>query len=201
MSANYSISIPQWLDRIFTYPLMVYRRLKYGYTFRRIPLGDGVYTIVDVDVFYRLGHHKWYLRGGKRGKFYAQRQARIGPGESKCISLHREIVKPPEGFLVDHFNRNPLDNRLANLRPVTYSQNTQNSTKKKNASSKYFGVWFHKPSGKWCTSIRYNGKAIWLGSYENEIDAARAYDAAAIKYYGPHARVNFSAEQQPVPAG
>jgi hypothetical protein len=131
MSAHYSISIPQWLDRIFTYPLMVYRRLKYGYTFRRIPLGDGVYTIVDVDVFYRLGHHKWHLRGGRRGQFYAQRQAKIGPGKTKRISLHREIMNFPKGLLVDHLNNNPLDNRMANLRSATYSQN---SPKKKNTS-------------------------------------------------------------------
>ncbi|MBN2020335.1 MAG: HNH endonuclease [Sedimentisphaerales bacterium] len=198
MSATYTITIPEWLYRVATYPLMVYRRLKYDCEFRRIYLGDGEYTIVDPDVFYRLGHHKWYLKGGKRGKFYADRNIKIGPGITKRSGLQREIVNPPPGLVVDHLNRDPLDNRLANLRPATHSQNTQNSTKKKNASSKFFGVWFHKPSGKWCASIRYNGKSIWLGSFDNEIDAALAYDAAARKYYGEFAKVNFPTE--PVPA-
>ena len=71
MSANYTIKVPDWLDKIATWPVMWYRRRKYGWPFRRIDLGDGEFTIVDPEVYYRLGHHKWYLKGSEARKFYA----------------------------------------------------------------------------------------------------------------------------------
>jgi hypothetical protein len=197
MSAKYSISIPQWLDRVFTCPLMVYRRLKYGYTYRRIPLGDGVYTIVDVDVFYRLSRHKWYFWGSRGKRFYAVRNVKIGYGIAKQLSLHREIMNDPKGVLVDHQNLNSLDNRLDNLRTATQSQNRQNRDKRKNTSSRFTGVSFNKEMRKWRAFINYEGKGIFLGYFKNEIDAAKSYDAAAGKYYGPHAKVNFPAEPEP----
>jgi hypothetical protein len=194
MSATYSISIPQWLDRVFTCPLMIYRRLKYGYTFRRINLGDGVYTIVDVDIFYRLGHHKWHLKGSNAKKFYVVRDVKIGPGKTKMLSLHREIMNQPKGLLVDHMKGNSLDNRRAVLRVATWGQNAQNRPKKQNTSSRFKGVSFHKRYKKYGATICIKGKNMLLGWFENEIDAAKAYDAAARKYYGPHAKVNFPDE-------
>jgi hypothetical protein len=202
MSATYSISIPQWIDRIFTLPLMAYRKLKYGYTFRRIPLGDGIYTIVDVDVYYRLSHYKWHLKGCKANKFYAVMDVKIGHGRTRVVSLHREIMNEPKGFLVDHKNNNSLDNRIDNLRPATRSQNRQNSPKrKKNASSQFLGVSFHKEEKKYRARISIKGKRIHLGRFDNEIDAGKAYDVAARKYYGEHAKVNFPKNPESVFAG
>jgi hypothetical protein len=202
MSATYSISIPEWIDRIFTRPLMIYRKLKYGYIFRRIFLGDGIYTIVDEDVFYRLSHYKWHLKGCKANKFYAIADVKIGPGRTRVVSLHREIMNNPKGFIVDHLNNNSLDNRKDNLRPATRSQNRQNAPKrKKNASSQFLGVSFHKEEKKYRARISIKGKRIHLGKFDNEIDAAKAYDAAARKYYGEHARVNFPEDSKAVLAG
>jgi hypothetical protein len=197
MSAHYLIAIPQWLDRVFTCPLMIYRRFKYGYTFRRIPLGDGIYTIIDVDVFYRLGHHKWHLRGSRGKRFYAIRSVKIGHGLAKQLSLHREIMNEPKGVLIDHQNLNSLDNRLANLRTATQSQNIQNRDKRKNTSSRFIGVSFNREMRKWRAFINYQCKGIFLGYFKNEIDAAKAYDAAARKYFGLHAKVNFPDELEP----
>jgi hypothetical protein len=202
MSATYSISIPEWIDRIFTRPLMIYRKLKYGYIFRRIFLGEGIYTIVDEDVFYRLSHYKWHLKGCKANKFYAIADVKIGPGRTRVVSLHREIMNNPKGFIVDHLNNNSLDNRKDNLRPATRSQNRQNAPKrKKNASSQFLGVSFHKEEKKYRARISIKGKRIHLGKFDNEIDAAKAYDAAARKYYGEHARVNFPEDSKAVLAG
>jgi len=198
---NVTISIPVWLDRIFTWPVMVYRRRKYGYVFRRIYLGDGEYTIVDPDVYYRLGHYRWYLKGDNRRKFYAVRNVKTGPGRTKLSNMHREIMNEPKGFLVDHKNGDSLDNRMANLRPATQSQNRQNVPKRKNTSSRFIGVSFSKEHKKWRAGINYEGKRIYLGYFDNEIDAARAYDAAARKYYGEFARVNLSAEHKPALKG
>jgi hypothetical protein len=172
---------------------MEYRRWKYGEAFRRIYLGEGEWTILDHEDYYRLGNFKWHIKGNGK-KFYVVRSAKNGSGRTKLLSLHREITNAPKGLVVDHRNRNTLDNRRANLRLATASQNMHNVQKKKNASSRFFGVYFIKNSGRWGAQIRFNGKDIWLGTFVNEIDAAMAYDAAAKKYYGEFARLNFPEE-------
>jgi hypothetical protein len=102
-------------------------------------------------------------------------------------------MNPPRGFLVDHKNLNTLDNTRTNLRLATRSQNMFNRNKiKSNTSSRFRGVCFDKRRKKWCAYITVEGKRIWLGTFDNEIDAAMAYDAAAKKYHGEFARLNFS---------
>jgi hypothetical protein len=169
---------------------MAYRRWRYGYSFRRIYLGEGEWTIVDSADYYRLGNFKWHIKGNGK-KFYVVRSAKNGPGRTKLLGLHREITNAPKGLLVDHRNGNTLDNRKANLRLATASQNMQNVQKKKNTSSRFIGVSFIKSAGRWAAQIRAKGKDRWLGTFDFEIDAAHAYDEAAKKYYGEFARLNF----------
>ena len=91
------------------------------------------------------------------------------------LSLHREIMNPPAGLLVDHKNGNPLDNRRANLRLATHSQNQCNKPKiSTKTSSRFIGVHFRKSSARWVATIRNQGKKTWLGSFKTEIDAAKA---------------------------
>ena len=101
MSAQLTIKIPVWLDFIFTCPLLTYRLLRYGYAFRRIYLGEGEWTTVELADFYRLGHFKWRVEGNGK-KIYAVRDVKTAPGLTKLLSLHREIMNQPKGFLVDH---------------------------------------------------------------------------------------------------
>lgn len=200
MKANLTIGIPVWLDRVCTWPLMFYRRRKYGYDFRRIYLGDDEWTLVEPADYYRLGHLKWHLKGSNRKKFYAVRDVKTGPGRTKMLSLHREIMNEPKG-VVDHKNGKSLDNRRANLRAATSAQNAQNRPKKQNTSSQFIGVCFHKRMRKWTVNISFKGRKRWLGTFDSEIDAAKAYDRAALKYYGEFAKVNFAAEPNPVLRG
>jgi hypothetical protein len=187
---NISIKIPVWLDKICTWPAMEYRKHKYGYPFRRIYLGEGEWTIVELEDYYRLGNLKWGINGSG-DRYYAVRNVKTGTGKTKRVYMHREIMNPPAGLFVDHKNNDPLDNRRANLRLATRSQNMQNKRKKKNATSKYFGVHLIKAEGKWGARVKNDGKLILVGRFDNEIDAARAYDAAVRKYHIEFARLNF----------
>jgi hypothetical protein len=191
MSAQLTIRIPVWLDFIFTCPLLAFRLFCYGYTFRKIYLGEGQFTIVEPSDYYSIRHFKWFVNGNGTS-FYAVRSVITGPGETGLVGMHREIMNFPEGFLVDHKNCNSLDNRRENLRLATHAENVQNRRKtSRKTSSRYVGVSFHKKKGKWMAVIGHKGKNIWLGRFDNEIEAAKAYDAAAKKYYGEFARLNF----------
>jgi hypothetical protein len=190
MKVNLTIAIPAWLDKFCTWPLMIYRKRKYGCPFRKIDLGCGKFTIVEPQDYYLIQDYKWWLHANG-SNFYAARTEITGDLQAKIVYLHRQLLQPPEGFVVDHKNCVPLDNRRANLRSVTQAQNMRNRRKRKNTSSQYIGVWFDKKRNKWTAQIRYNGRKIWLGYFDSEIDAAKAYDAAAKKYYGEFIRLNF----------
>jgi hypothetical protein len=96
-------------------------------------------------------------------------------------------------LLIDHINGDSLDNRRANLRLATPSQNAYNRAKiRSKKSSRYIGVYFEKATGRWTVKIRIGrGKRLWLGRFNSEIAAARAYDAAAKKYHKEFAVLNF----------
>jgi hypothetical protein len=188
------IKVPNWLDKICAWPVLAFRLWKYGYSFRRIDLGEGVWTIVEPQDYYRFGCLKWTINGNGI-KFYAVRYVKIGPGKTKTLRLHREIMNPPAGLLVDHRNLDSLDNRRANLRLATHSQNQCNKSKTKSKTlSRFVGVTRDKNRSKWEARLKHHGKKIWLGRFSSEIAAARAYDKAAIKYHKDFARLNFPQE-------
>jgi hypothetical protein len=110
--------------------------------------------------------------------------------------MHREIIDVPEGLFVDHINHRGLDNRKANLRPATPADNARYARypKKKNASSKYRGVWFNKKKKRWRAVITINNRKKQIGNFRNELDAAKAYDRAAKEYHGQFAIINFPEE-------
>lgn len=100
-------------------------------------------------------------------------------------------MKPPEGFEVDHINRDRLDNRRQNLRVVTRHQNAIWRQGLPNSTSRFKGVGFHKSRNTWRAYIKVNGKSMNLGYFKYEEDAAYAYDAAARRLFGDSAYTNF----------
>jgi len=106
--------------------------------------------------------------------------------------MHRQIINIPQGLVCDHINRNGLDNRKANLRPATVSQNLCNRPKRKTKTrSIYKGLEWDKLQNKWKARIQFNNRQIYLGSFAAEADAAKAYDNAAHRLHGRFASLNF----------
>ncbi len=151
---------------------------------KTIPLSQGYVALVDDEDFEQVNQFKW--RASKRSNtLYAQTDVQFNGWVIK-IYMHK-LVMPCHSQL-DHKNGNGLDNRKSNLRPATNSQNSFNRKKSPNTSSKFKGVWL--AYGKWSSKIRCNGKGYWLGTWENEVDAAKAYNEAAKRLFGEFARLN-----------
>ena len=155
---------------------------------RRIPLTQGKVAIVD-DEDAHFAEKKWYAaRQGHH--FYAQRNSTKGQ-ERTTVRLHREILAAPGGVLVDHKNDNGLDCRRENLRLCTTSQNQMKRKNRKGHSSRFKGVCWHRAHRKWIAQIQTPRGKKHLGLFENEIEAAAAYDGAAVEFFGEFARPNF----------
>jgi hypothetical protein len=192
---NIKVTVPGWVEWMVVWPMLVYRKIKYGYVFRRIRLTRGQWAKVDPEWYERLKRYKWHVNmEGKGGKgYYATRMIRK---KGKCIKIwmHKVVLPGRKGFVVDHINRDKLDNRRANLRVATPKQNVWNSERGKNQGlSKYKGVTFDRRSKnkKWRAVLCADGKFIRLGYFADEVEAARAYDRAALKYKGEFAVLNF----------
>ncbi len=150
----------------------------------KIPLTKGRVALVDgVDYAY-LMQWRWCDTNG-----YAVRKGSDG----QDIKMHRVIMEcmGTRKFLeVDHANMKTLDNRRANLRPATKSDQSCNRGPSIANKSGYKGVFFHKGCGKWWAYINKDGKRHHLGFFGDKIEAARAYNKAALKLHGEFARLN-----------
>src|SRR5690606_36282447 len=151
---------------------------------KEIPLTKGYVALVDDEDYEWLSQWKWTaLVTGKQ--VYGYRKS----GRTNIL-IHRLITDAPRGSVVDHINRNTLDNQRENLRVVGRKENALNSSFKPNGTSSYRGVRFSK--GAWQAEIMVNRKYIYLGRFRDEIDAARAYDKAAVEHFKGDARLNFT---------
>lgn len=155
----------------------------------------GNYALVDDDVYEEINKYKWFVAYDKYN-YYAVRTSNVINNKRKAIYMHRRIWELKNGqipnhYYIDHIDGNGLDNRIKNLRLVTHQQNHFNQKLGKNWSSKYKGVSWHKQHKKWRASIVISYKRIHLGYFDNEIDAAIAYDKAALIYHKEYANLNF----------
>lgn len=154
---------------------------------KRIPLhgkyGKGKFALVDDADFEWLNQYRWRLPRARewKGEVYA-----VAWVKSEYTLMHRLIMCPPNGLVVDHINHNPLDNRRENLRLATPEQNAQNRRPDKAAYSKYKGVSFHKATGLWQPQVGGDS----LGLFATQWEAAKAYNEEAKRRYGRFAYLN-----------
>jgi len=137
--------------------------------------GEGKFAQVDDTDFDELNKYHWYVNNSG----YAFRR-------EKVIFMHRQIIKADDKQIevVDHVNRNPLDNQKKNLRPATKSQNATNKRMPGTNKTGFLGVHFDKGSGRYRSQIKHNGKRINIGRFDNPEDAFRSYDAKAREVWG-----------------
>jgi len=144
--------------------------------------GNGKFTMVDDEDAARLEEMGVSLSLTSRGyvQFYHN---------GKTWGLHRFLIQPQKGLVVDHIDRNKLNNCKANLRNCTRSENLANLAPYR-GKSRFKGVSFSKTSKKWQAYIGHKGKLLHLGYFEKETDAALAYNEKAKELFGQYAFLN-----------
>ena len=155
---------------------------------KEIILTRGFVSFVDDWNYEWLNSFKWYECQG-----YAMRRIRVA-GVKTSISMHRFILGLEHGDSRqgDHINHNGLDNREANLRVCSRTENMRNRRANIVGSSRFKGVSYIwcKSSGKWRASIKFGENPTILGDFSSEEEAAVAYDNAALQYFGDFACTN-----------
>lgn len=149
-----------------------------------IYLTRGFSCIVDDSDYGELSRYRWHYSNG-----YARRCIKNG-GRGKALKMHRQIIKVPSGYQIDHINHNKLDNRRENLRICTAGENQRNRLITTSNRSGYKGVCWSKDSHKWQAQIKVNRKMTYLGMFSDVKDAAIAYNQAAIRLHGDFAVLN-----------
>lgn len=157
-----------------------------------IELSKGYKAIIDDEDYPFISQYRWYAHSSGK-HVYACRTERFGlrkDNKKRHIYLHRVLLSAKEEF-VDHVNGDTLDNRKNNLRLCSNSENSRNQINRKNKiNSKFKGVKKNANCSTWSARITFNRKEIYIGSFKNEEDAAKAYNKAALEYFGQFAKVN-----------
>ena len=161
---------------------------------RKVRLTKGYFAIVDNQDYSRVSKHKWQAVESKYTT-YAYTSFR-GNGKQFKVALHRFILgeEVASGMVVDHKNKNGLDNRRRNIRACTFGQNNHCRSRRSIAtSSGYLGILWKKGEESWRCRIGVNGKDIYIGQtkFKYKLPAlAKRYNYYALKYYGKFAVLN-----------
>lgn len=148
---------------------------------------DGAEILVDKADYDRLNQYRWFPAGTNNG--YAGRSVTRN-GKSRVCYLHRELLAPAPGLVVDHIDGNPLNNTRANLRICTRAQNSANRSICLNHTG-FLGIGFDPAQGRYQAAITQDG-ARFRGPWRlTAIEAARDYDALARGIHREFARLNF----------
>ena len=170
---------------------------------KEIELTRRYVCIVD-DIDQDLANQNWiaWVHDNRPGLVYAYRSTRRP--NRKTIQMHRIILSRMLNREIsskehcDHIDGDGLNNTRSNLRLDVGNGNHYNISKRnKNVTSKYKGVYFYNPGKCWRSAIRCDGIRHYLGQFESETDAAKAYDKKAKELHKEFARLNFPEDRSP----
>jgi hypothetical protein len=168
-----------------------------------IPLTRNMWAMCDAHWFHKLSQFNWQAHRdpkNENSRWYAVRNIRLPNGKCARQFMARVImgVTDPK-VLVDHKDHEAtLDNREANLRIATYSQNQQNMGLPKHNTSGFKGATWHKRAGKWESKITFRDETIYLGLFSTAVEAAAVYNYAAKRLFGDFAVLNDFGQVQDV---
>jgi len=151
---------------------------------KEIPLTQNKFALIDDEDYEKVSDLVWHFTD----KGYARAH---DPVSGRSVLMHRVIMNTPTGMETDHVNGNRIDNRKENLRVCTSSENRINSHKRNNCSSTYKGVNWDKFHKQWVAKLKVDGKQRLIGYFNEEYQAAMAYDIWARELHGEFARLNF----------
>lgn len=155
---------------------------------KTIELTQGKVALVDDADYERLSQFKWCADKTRNGWRAVRNSLPDDAGKRKLILMHYFLM----GGRTDHISGNGLNNQRSNLRLATNTQNTQAfQTKRARCSSKFRGVSWFRRDQNWRATLGVNYKQMHIGYFSCEIEAARVRDAAALKFFGSHAQLNF----------
>lgn len=143
-----------------------------------VPLTGGKVAIIDAADVPLVRQFTWGC---------ARRNKAIYAASNEAGYLHRWIMNAPPDREVDHIDGDGLNNRRSNLRLATRAENMRNTGP---FSGRFKGVHFDKQTGRWRAQIKHNGRRFSLGRYGTEVEAALAYNSAALQLHGEFAYIN-----------
>lgn len=157
---------------------------------RSIPLTRGYAAKVDDTDYQALCVYNWFVSDVRAPVIYARRMVDARRKHKRAITMHREILGVSDpGVFVDHIDGDGLNNQRSNLRIATRGQNQANRIKRTVFNSRFKGV-RALPNGTWFTEIYCDKSRTSIGTFQFEIAAAIAYNAAAIHRFGAFAHLN-----------
>lgn len=159
-----------------------------------ISLTQNQVAMIDDEDYALVCQYKWCTQKSPTTLYAVSAIAWVN-NKNVTMKMHRMIMNAQPNQDIDHIDGNGLNNQKENLRFCDESQNGGNRkkgpfVKNKPCSSKYKGVCWHKRDKKWQSQIKFSGNMYHLGYFENENDAALAYNERALELFGEFANLN-----------
>lgn len=153
---------------------------------------NGYKVFVDCADLELVSGYSWHAAKHARAHTrYAQTNIKGADGKHRSLLMHRLILDPPKGMVVDHVDMDGLNNTRANIRVCTKGESQRNRRNAETSAIPYKGVSFVKHAKKYKANIKVDYKYIVIGHFSTAIDAAKAYDDMALKLHGEYASLNF----------